>query len=100
MKWINYLFVFIIGIWFALMGILNSAAVPFNYAFGKGDVPLVLIMLVCFVIGALFSLLIFGFSAWFWRSRAHALGRQIDREHREADEAAIKARFEEEVQQR
>ena len=100
MKWINYLFVIVIGVWFALMGLLNSAAVPFNYAFGKADVPLVLIMLSSFVVGALFSLFIFGLSAWFWRSRANALGRQLDREHREADEAAVKARFEEEVQQR
>lgn len=100
MKWINYLLVIIIGIWFALMGILNSAAVPFHYAFGKADVPLVLVMLGSFVLGALFALLIFGLSALFWKSRANALGRQLEVEHREADEAAVKARFEEEVQQK
>lgn len=100
MKWINYLFVIVIGVWFALMGLLNSAPVTFNYALGKADVPLVLIMLGSFVIGALFALFIFGLSAFFWKSRANALGRQLEQEHRRADQAAVKARFEEEVQQR
>lgn len=42
---------------------------------------------------------IFGIRLLFWRSRAAALERQLDREHRAADEAAVQAQFEEEVKQ-
>lgn len=100
MKWINYGVVIVLGLWFALMGLFNSAAVPFHYAFGKGEWPLAAVMLLCFVAGALFSLMIFGFRVWFWRNRAHALERRLEREHREIDEAAVQAQFEEEVKQR
>lgn len=99
MKWINYLFVIVLGVWFALMGLFNSVSVPFHYVFGQGEWPLVLVILLCFVAGALFSLLVFGFRVLFWRSRAHALERQLEREHRAADEAAVQAQFEEEVKQ-
>lgn len=99
MKLINYLCVAILGVWFALMGLFNSVSVPFHYVLGKAEWPLVLVMLLCFVAGALFSLMIFGFRVLFWRGRAHAFERQLDREHREADEAQVQARFEEEVKQ-
>lgn len=99
MKWINYVFVIVIGVWFALMGLFNSAPVPFNYVFGKAEWPLVMIMLLAFVAGALFVLCISGFSAFFWRSRANALARRLEREQREADDAAVLAQFEAEVKQ-
>lgn len=100
MRWINYLCVIVLGAWFALMGLFNSASVPFHFVIGKAEWPLVLVMMLCFVAGALFCLSIFGFRVLFWRSRANALERQLDREHRAADEALVQARFEEEVKQR
>lgn len=99
MKWINYGFVVVIGVWFALMGLFNSASVPFNYVFGKGEWPLVWILVLAFVAGALFSLCIFGVSAFFWRFRAASLARRLEHEQREAEDAAEIARFEEEVKQ-
>lgn len=94
MKWINWILLAILGIWFALMGLFNSTPVMFHYALGERELPLVVVMLICFIFGALLTLLVFGVKSLYWKSRSKSLERQLDREHRAADDATIKAEFE------
>lgn len=94
MKWIGYAVVIILGIFFALMGMFNSDDVMFNYLVGERELPLVLVMIVSFIFGALLALIVFGFKALFWRSRAKKLQAQLDREHRDARHEEIKTQYE------
>ncbi|UJF25006.1 LapA family protein [Suttonella sp. R2A3] len=92
-KWFNYAFIALFGVVFILMGLLNSDMVTFNYLLGEGQWPLVLVMAMSFVIGALFSLAVFGLRAMVWRSRAKKLQKQIDYEHEAQRKANIRSDF-------
>ncbi|MBV7434245.1 LapA family protein [Cardiobacteriaceae bacterium TAE3-ERU3] len=94
MKLLGYIIVIALGIVFALMGLFNSNDVAFNYLFGERDLPLVVVMVLSFLCGALFTLLVFGVKVLFWRGRAKKLQAQLDREHREAHHEAVKSQYE------
>lgn len=94
MKLLGYIIVIVLGIIFALMGLFNSNDVVFNYLLGERDLPLVVVMVLSFLCGALFTLFVFGVKTLFWRSRAKKLQSQLDREHREAHHEAVKSQYE------
>lgn len=93
MKWINLLLTLSLGIVFAVLAIFNDQAVNFDYLLGKHEVPLIVVLVVGFLFGALLTLLIFGVQAMYWKSRAMALHEQLQREHQDADHAEIEAQF-------
>lgn len=94
MKWLFYLIVLIAtGIVFAMLGLLNSGSVSFNYIFGTQTMPLVIVMLLSFFTGAFLTLIVFGFKALFWRRRAKSLQASIRREKQAAEKAAIQESF-------
>lgn len=94
MKWIGYLIVIALGIVFALLGLFNSSNVTFNYLLGARELPLVVVMVLSFLCGALFTLFVFGAKTLFWRGRAKKLQAQLDREHRDAHHEAVKTQYE------
>ena len=93
MKYLNYLIVIILCIAFAVMGLFNNGAVTLNYILGTQTLPLVAVMLICFLFGALLMLVLFGTTAFFWRQRARTLEHLMARERKEAEKAAIQAEF-------
>ena len=93
MKYLNYLIVIILCIAFAVIGLFNNGAVTLNYILGTQTLPLVAVMLICFLFGALLMLVLFGTKAFFWRQRARTLEHLMARERKEAEKAAIQAEF-------
>lgn len=98
MKWINFLLVILLGAVFAILGMKNTAGVDFNYALGVINLPLIVLLSGAFIVGALFTLLIFGLKAFFWRVRAKNLKHQLQAEHDHADELQIRQEFEKDQQ--
>lgn len=95
MKWLGYVIVLLLGIIFCLIGLFNSGqSVQFDYLLGERELPLILVMMLSFLFGALLSLLVFGVKTLFWRGRAHKLQAQIDRERRDAHHESVKSQFE------
>lgn len=94
MKWLGYIIVIALGIIFALIGLFNSESVLFNYLLSERELPLVVVMVMSFLCGALFTLAIFGFKTLFWRGRAKKLQAQLDREHRDAHHEEVKNQYE------
>ena len=94
MKLLGYIIVIALGVIFALMGLFNSDSVAFNYLLGERKLPLVVVMVLSFLCGALFTLLVFGFKTLYWRNRAKKLQAQLEREHRDARHEAIKTQYE------
>lgn len=86
--------VVVLGICFAIIGMFNSDAVDFNYVLGHKQLPLVVVMLVCFVSGALLALIFFGMKSLYWKARARATERQLAENYRKADKAEVKKHFE------
>ena len=84
MKFLNYLIVIILCIAFAVIGLFNNGAVTLDYIWDKQTLPLVVVMLICFLFGA---------QTFFWRQRARALEHLMARERKEAEKAAIQAEF-------
>ena len=93
MKFLNYLIVIILCIAFAVIGLFNNGAVTLDYIWDKQTLPLVVVMLICFLFGALMMLVLFGARTFFWRQRARALEHLMARERKEAEKAAIQAEF-------
>ncbi|MDO4642472.1 MAG: LapA family protein [Cardiobacteriaceae bacterium] len=93
MKLLNYLIVAVLCIIFGVVGLLNSGSVAFNYIWATQTMPLVMVMLICFILGALMILVLFGTQSLYWRQRAKSLQNQIERERREAERAEIRAEF-------
>ena len=93
MKLLGYLIVIVLCIVFAVIGLFNSGAVTLNYIWDTQTLPLVVVMLICFVFGALMMLLLFGAQSFYWRRRAIALEHLMAREREEAARAAIQAEF-------
>lgn len=93
MKWINLLLAIALGIGFAVLAIFNDQNITFDYLLGKHEVPLIVVLVVGFLFGALLTLLIFGVQAMYWKNRALALHEQLSREHQDADHAEIEAQF-------
>ncbi len=94
MRIINWALLAILGIWFALIGWFNSSQIEVNYVLGTAKWPLVAVMLICFLFGALLTLFVFGIKSLYWKTIATSLEKQLVDEHREAEEATIKAEFE------
>ncbi len=94
MKWMKSFVVAVLGIGFVIIGMFNNGDVEFHYVLGKEQLPLVVVMLACFVCGALLALLVFGIKALYWRGRARSVERQLAERYREADKAEVKKRFE------
>lgn len=92
-KWLGYVVIALLGVVFVLMGLLNSDKVTFNYLLGAGEWPLVLVMVLSFLVGALLALVVFGLRAMVWRSRALKLQKQIDREREAQRKANIQSDF-------
>ena len=93
MKILGYLIVIILCIAFAVIGLFNNGAVTLDYIWDKQTLPLVVVMLICFLFGALMMLVLFGAQTFFWRQRARALEHLMARERKEAEKAAIQAEF-------
>lgn len=94
MRVINWILLIVLVVWFALLGIFNSAKVQFDYVFASGEWPLVAVMTVCFLFGALLTLLLFGVKSLYWKAQARALQKQLIDEHRQAQELAVQTQFE------
>ena len=93
MKFLNYLIVIILCIAFAVIGLFNNGAVTLDYIWDKQTLPLVVVMLICFLFGALMMLVLFGAQTFVWRQRARAREHLMARERKEAEKAAIQAEF-------
>ena len=93
MKILGYLIVIILCTAFAVIGLFNNGAVTLDYIWDKQTLPLVVVMLICFLFGALMMLVLFGAQTFFWRQRARALEQLMARERKEAERAAIQAEF-------
>ncbi|WP_298048668.1 LapA family protein [uncultured Cardiobacterium sp.] len=93
MKWLGYLITIILCVAFAAIGLLNSGKVPVNYIVGSIDLPLVAVMLLSFLFGALMILVLFGFKAFYWKQRAKSLLYRLEQDHAAAEKAAIQAQF-------
>ena len=93
MKWLGYLITVILCAAFAAIGLLNSGSVTVNYILGSAPLPLVAVMLLSFLFGALMILFLFGFKALYWKLHAKSLQRRLAEDHAAAEKAAIKAQF-------
>lgn len=94
MKWLMYLLVAILGIFFAIMGLFNSGNVTFDYVLNQQSLPLIVVMLISFVFGALLALIFFGFRALYWRGRAKNAEKELDRIYKAEQNAEKQRDFE------
>lgn len=93
MKWLGYLITVILCFAFAAIGLLNGGNVTVNYIVGSIKLPLIAVMLLSFLFGALMILILFGFKAFYWKQRAKSLQGRLEEDHAAAEKAAIKAQF-------
>lgn len=94
MRRMMFFVVAVLGISFAVIGMFNTDDVAFHYVLGQKELPLVVVMLVCFVSGAFLALLFFGVKSLYWRRRARSAERQLADQYRKADKAEVKRDFE------
>lgn len=90
-----YVSVLVLAVLFFVFGLFNKAQVQFDYIVGTVQLPLVFVMLICFVCGALLTQIVFGFKFLYWKNRAVALEKMLEQEYREQDKAQVRAQFEE-----
>ena len=93
MKWLYLFCIALLGIIFTVVGMHNSNVVAVDYLFGQAQLPLIYVMVLCFVLGALLTLLVFGLKSFFWRLRAKRLGHQLKAEHHAQSDAKILPEF-------
>lgn len=93
-KFFHYLLLGIFGVLFLVMGLFNTTSVHFDYVFGERELPLFVVMLSCFVFGALMCLTLFGTRMIYWRLRAQSLKKQIDSRAQAEEKQRIKEDFE------
>lgn len=93
-RWGLYIVVIVLGILFAVLGLFNSTEVNFDYVVAQKEIPLIFVMLISFVFGALLTLLVFGIKSLYWRSRALALEKQLVAEYDKLEEAELRREFE------
>ncbi len=93
MKWVTYFVMAVLCVCFAVLGLFNSGDVHFNYILGERDLPLFVVMLICFLFGAILALLVFGLKSLYWRGRARSAERQLEQEYRRAEQDETKRDF-------
>lgn len=93
-KWGLYIVVAILGVIFTVMGMFNSEQVGFDYILGKTTLPLIAVMMLSFLFGALLTMSVFGVKAMYWKSRARTFEAQLAYEYDKMDKAQIQAEFE------
>lgn len=89
-----YLSVLVLAVLFFVLGLFNKVEVQFDYILGTAQLPLVFVMLLCFVSGALLTQIVFGFKFWYWKNRAVALEKMLNQEYQAQDRAQVRAEFE------
>lgn len=113
MKLLGYLMTALLCICFAFVGKLNADVVNFHYVslewltserlagflplkltVNACELPVIVVMAGCFVLGALITLLIFGVKVTYWRVRATAVEQQIRDEHEEMERIKVRTAFE------
>ncbi len=97
-KWGLYLSIIVLGILFFVLGLFNRDSVHFDYILGSVDVPLVFIMLICFVCGAFLFLSVFSVKLWYWKGRAKSLEKMLKTEYKEQDKAQTRKEFQQSQQ--
>lgn len=89
-----YLSVLVLAVLFFVFGLFNKAQVQFDYILGSTQLPLVFVMLICFVCGALLTQIVFGLKFLYWKNRAVALEKMLAHEYKAQDKAQVRAEFE------